>query len=392
MPMTRLVRYVLALTDIVTLCWAGAHAQGAGAGQKPPDPAAKPAAQAPAKDAQAKPAEAPKAPELTEDQKAFNAIAEEKDAQKRLPLYEKFIIDYPKSMAVSMARGEIQRANMAALKTAGTKYQDYMKSEIDTAKKSPNPTQLASAYSRFAGELLGANVMLAEAEEFARQAVSLLDEQKYIDFTKKTAQDRIDAFNKQAASPTPPAATPPSGGGFSFRSVNGAPTIVPMAPRPQTGPPRPPTAPQMPTDESLRSNFNSMRATNLATLGQVLMKREKTAEGEKVLRQAFDAKPASYTLATIARLLAESAKKSGNEAAQLEYLTVLALSGRITADEQKDFEATYRKSHNGSTDGLEDMLDARYAKDNPMFEVKPANRKAVAGQRAVLAEDFTGAG
>jgi hypothetical protein len=76
----------------------------------------------------------------------------------------------------------------------------------------------------------------------------------------------------------------------------------------------------------------------------------------------------------------------------MEYLTVLALSGRITADEQKDFDAVYRKSHNGSLDGVEAMLDARYAKENPRFAVTPADRKAAPDQRAVLAENFTGSG
>jgi len=94
----------------------------------------------------------------------------------------------------------------------------------------------------------------------------------------------------------------------------------------------------------------------------------------------------------VARLLAESAKKAGNDAAQLDYLATVALSGRITAAEQKDFEAVYRKTHNGSVQGLEEMLDARYFRDNPRFTAAPANQKPVANPRAVLAEDFTGAG
>ena len=389
--MTRLARFLLILAASAALCRAGVLAQGAGAGQKPPDPATRPEAQTP-KGAQDTPAEAPRAPELTEDQKAFNAIAEEKDAQKRLPLYEKFITDYPKSMAVSMARNEIQRATLAALKTSGGKYQDHVKTELETAKKAEDPTRLASAYSRFATELLGANVMLAEAEEYARLSVSLLDEQKYIEYQKKMTQSRIDAFHKQAADPTPPATPPPASGGVSWRTVNGAPTIVPMAPRARSGPPRPPTAPQMPTDESLRSSFTSMRASNLATLGQLLMKRDKVAEGEKVLVQAYGLKPPTYTLATIARLLAESAKKAGDGKAQFDYLTALALSGRITAAEQKEFEEAYKASHNGSLAGLDAMLDQKFRAENTSFTVTPANRKVAPNQRVVLAENFTGAG
>ena len=135
-----------------------------------------------------------------------------------------------------------------------------------------------------------------------------------------------------------------------------------------------------------------MRASNLATLGRILVKRDKTAEGEKLLKEAYAAKPPASTLATIARVLAESAKKSGDGTAQMEYLTVLALGGQITADEQKDFEALYRKSHNGTLDGLEATLDARYARENPKFPVTPAARKRTPNQRAVLAENFTGSG
>ena len=124
------------------------------------------------------------------------------------------------------------------------------------------------------------------------------------------------------------------------------------------------------------------------------MKRGKTVEGEKALAEAYAAKPASSTMAAIARVLAESAKKAGNDALQLEYLSVLALSGRITADETKDFEAAYRKSHNGSLDGLEAMLDERYRRDHVRFAVTPFVRKAPAKAtgKTVLAEIFPGAG
>ncbi len=150
----------------------------------------------------------------------------------------------------------------------------------------------------------------------------------------------------------------------------------------------------MPTDEEMRASLKSERATALATLGQILMRRGKAEEGEKALAEAYAAKPASYTMATIARVLAESAKKAGNDALQLEYLTVLALSGRITAGETKDFEAAYRKAHNGSLDGLDTMLDERYRRDHVRFAVTPFTRKppAKATGRTVLAEVFPGAG
>jgi predicted Zn-dependent protease len=150
----------------------------------------------------------------------------------------------------------------------------------------------------------------------------------------------------------------------------------------------------MPTEEEMRASLRTERASAQATLGQILMKRGKADEGEKLLAEAFAARPPASAMATIARTLAESAKKAGNEAAQLEYLTVLALSGRITADETKDFEAAYRKTHNGSLDGLEAMLDERYRRDHTRFAVTPYARKAGAKAtgRAVLAEVFPGAG
>ena len=395
--MIRFVRFMLMVVALVGLCRTGIQAQGAGAGQKPPDAQTRPDAQAQAKDTQAKPADA-KTPELTTAQKAFNAIAEEKDAQKRIPLYEKFIEDNPKEgMLVSLARSEIQRSTLATLKSSSAKYLDIVKKEIDSAKSGTSPTQLPSTYSRFASTLLTAGVLLDEAENFARQSVSLLDEQKYIESQKEMDRRAAESFAKRATNPTPAPATPPPTGatGISIRTVNGAPTVQPMPPRPaaaSTPTPRPPTPPRARTDEELRSSFKSMRAANLATLGRVLMKRSKTAEGEKVLKEAYAAKPPAATMAAIAKVLAESAKKAGDTTAQFEYLTVLALSGRITADEQKDFEALYRKSHNDSLGGLEAMLDGRYARENPRFAVTPANRKPARNQRAVLAENFTGSG
>jgi len=150
----------------------------------------------------------------------------------------------------------------------------------------------------------------------------------------------------------------------------------------------------MPTDEEMRASLRSERATALATFGQILLKRGKAEEGVKALREAYAAKPAPYTMAGIARALLESAKKAGNDSDQLEYLTVLALSGRGTADELKEFEAVYRKSHGGSSDGMNTMLDERWRRDNVRFAVTPFTRTppAKSNGRVVLAEVFPGSG
>jgi hypothetical protein len=217
--------------------------------------------------------------------------------------------------------------------------------------------------------------------------------------TTAPAGAKPDATTAGAATTAPAGAKPdaaPSQPSYRFSMKDGvmqASLAPPAPPRPAT-PPRPPTPPKMPTDDEMRASFKSERAAALATLGQILVKRGKTEEGEKALVEAYAARPASSTMASIARVLAESAKKAGNEALQLEYLTVLALSGRITADETKEFEAAYRKTHSGSLDGLDAMLDERYRRDHVRFAVEPFVRKppAKATGKTVLAEIFPGAG
>jgi hypothetical protein len=150
----------------------------------------------------------------------------------------------------------------------------------------------------------------------------------------------------------------------------------------------------MPTDEAMRTSLKSERASAQATLGQILMNRGKADEGLKVLKEAYAAKPASSTMAGIARSLYEAAKNAGNDNDQLEYLSALALSGRGTADEFKALDEVYKKTHNGSADGMEAMLDARWRRDRVRFGVtpytRPANTKPTG--RTVLAEVFPGAG
>ncbi len=373
--MRRFVQTVAAVVVLVALFGVGILAQSEAPGQQPPDP-----------QATAKPEQ-----ELPADWKAFNDIAAEKDVLKRAEAYEKFVKDYPQSELVSMAKSQIQSLLLSVLKTSSAKYRVIITSQLDTAKAG-NPATLSSAYARVASSLLGAGILLDEAEDYARQALSLMDEKQYVKYRLEAAQQSAEAFAKRAANPDA-APAEPSRPGMTISTVNGAPVVRVAPPRPApTTPPRARAAPRIPTQDELRASFKSERTSNLATLGQILMKRNKTAEGEKVLKEVYKAKPAASTRIAVARLLAASAKKAGNDSAQLDYLATVALSGRITAAEQKDFEAVYSKMHHGSLTGLEEMLDARYIRENPRFTAAPANRKPVANPRAVLAEDFTGAG
>jgi hypothetical protein len=373
---------------ILAVSIAGARAQGTVAGQKPPD----------AKPAQATAADTAKE-EMPTDFTAFNDAGKEKDPLKRIEAYEKFIVAHPNSRLVATARSQIQSTLLATLKTTQAKYLDVMQQQIETAKKSPSASTLSSTYSRLASGLLNAGAMLDQAEEYARSALSSMDEAKYIQERKEAAARVAESFAKRAAAPPADAAvapSPASSGGFSISMVDGVPFAKPAAPRPATQaaarPSTPPTAPRVPTDDEIRTSFRAEKASVQATLGQVLLKRGKTAEGEAMLKEAYAARPASAMMATIARALAGSAKKAGDEKGQLEYLSALALSGRINKEEQQDFEAAYRKTHNGSLDGLEAMLDERYLRTAPKLEVKPSTRAVKPTDRAVLAEMFTGAG
>jgi hypothetical protein len=409
-----------------------------GAAQKPPD--AKPAPPA-ATDAR-KPAEP--AQDLPADAKAFNAAAGEKNPLKRVEALEKFVADNPKAspMLLSTAKSQIASSALAAFKDSRSKYLALAETEVADAKKRADGMPLYSVYGNLASRLFSAGIFSEEAEDYARKGLAAMDERTYMNTRKQQYERSLAAFEKMTASaagakpesasagnapalstdvpgtpvaaapPTPaeaapatpaaaataaaPASAAPPAPNYRFATKDGvmqASLAPPAPPRPAT-PPRPPARPKMATEDEMRASLKAERATALATLGQILMKRGKAEEGEKALAEAYAAKPASYTMASIARVLAESARKAGNEPLQLEYLTVLALSGRITAGETKDFEAAYRKAHNGSLDGLDTMLDERYRRDHVRFAVTPFTRKppAKATGRAVLAEVFPGAG
>jgi len=396
--MPRRLRIASLTLALVAAAASWTRAQG-GAGQKPPDP--RPAAAA-AGDTQ-KPAEP--AQELPADAKAFNAAAGEKNPLKRVEALEKFIADNPKAspMLLSTAKSQITSSALAAFKDSRAKYLALAEKDIADAAKRTDTMPVYSTYNRLASALVTAGIFSEEAEDYARKGLAAMDERTYMESRKQQYERSLATFEKMtaAALATPSAAATPSPAAPpapNYRlgmkdGVMQASLAPPAPPRPAT-PPRPPVRPKMPTDEEMRASLKSERATALATLGQILMKRGKTEEGEKVLAEAYAAKPASSTMASIARVLAESAKKAGNETLQLEYLTVLALSGRITAGETKDFEAAYRKTHNGSLDGLDAMLDERYRREHVRFAVTPfaPTPPAKPTGRAVLAEVFPGAG
>jgi tetratricopeptide (TPR) repeat protein len=288
--------------------------------------------------------------ELPPELKAYQEAVKISDPDKKIEALKKVITDNPKSSIVDMAENQI-------LSTLIKRATDTLKAVQDQAKKMSDADVPGgrSTSGPIASALLNANLMLGDAETYAKKAVdNYSDEATFIAAQKKTFAERQAEAQKKD------------------------PTAKPMT---------------MPDDATLASGFKTMRQTALVTLAQVYDKRGKAPEAEKAFKDAYTLAPRGSSAATAALKLAEYAKKAGRTSEQFEYLTVVALTGRLTASDRTDFEGLYKQAHNGSLDGLEDMLDARYAKENPPnVHVKPYVATKDRTKRVVLAEVFTGSG
>ncbi len=340
---------------LLLLVWFAAPPLTASQGPTTPQAATKPAnadQKAPAKDAPAQAAAKPAEPtrETPPELKAYQEATKIGDADKKIEALRKVIADYPKTSVVDMAESQI-------LSTLVRRASDTLKSIQDQAKKMSEGDAPGgrSASGQVASALLNANLLLDDAEAYAKKAVDAYSsESVYVAAQKKSfAERQAEAAKKD-------------------------PTAKPLTP---------------PDDAALASSFKAMRQSSLVTLAQVYDKRGKAAEAEKTFKEAYTFSPKGNSAATAAAKLAEYAKKAGRSSEQFEYLTVVALAGRLTAADRTEYENLYKQSHNGSLDGLEDMLDARYAKENPPnVHVKPYVKTKDRTKRVVLAEVFTGAG
>jgi tetratricopeptide (TPR) repeat protein len=141
-------------------------------------------------------------------------------------------------------------------------------------------------------------------------------------------------------------------------------------------------------DEAKRTR--QVRAPHLVNLGRLYLKRGKTREAEKALKEALAANP---LLTDAAIGLAEVAEKKKDDKLALEYLTSAFLTGRTKPAGREKFYDMYRKTHNGTLNGLAETLDVRYRKDFPspvtVEHYKPSPART---ERTVLAEVFTGSG
>lgn len=366
--MKRLLTVSASAIVVLTLGWGGAvlAGQSAGpgqkavaadqqAGQKPPEqkqtgqkpPDTKPAGQKPTEAKPATPAPPP-APEQTPEQKAFSEASRIADLDKRIEALRTFMTDFPKSRMIENAENAILSALIRKTTDDVKKVQEQAKKFSGMAGESAR----GNANSSVASMLLNGNILLDEAETYAQKGLAATaDEKAYIDAQKKTFDERMAERRKQD---------------------------------PKFEPGNPP---------DYAATYKSMRQTMRLTLAQVFDKRGKLPEAEKAFKEVYQAQTKGAAAATAAVRLADFAKKAGRDQEQVEYLTVVALSGRLTKDTRADFETAYKKTHGGSVDGLEEMLDQRYEKESPNpVKVTPYVAGKTRTDRVVLAEIFTGAG
>jgi hypothetical protein len=304
------------------------------------------------------------------DIKAILEAGKIQDPAKRAAALEKALNESQSKMMTTLATG-LQGLLSGALTSAlsgGSAGQDVIvalagvvkddnKRLLDAANRVINaapPNSRAQVYNSVADKFMTAGVLLDEAEDFANKSIAGFDEKKHLETAKKQYADMMALMAKMGSTSSVP---PP------------------------------------PTDETILKDLRAQKAISQTTLGEIYMKKGRTADAEKIFKEIYAAKPSAHSIGMAAGYLADIAKKAGRDAEVVDYLSAADANGTMTAERRKDLEASYKALHNGSIDGLDAMLDARYLKDNPNHvRVQPYTRAAARSDRVVLAELFTGAG
>jgi thiol-disulfide isomerase/thioredoxin len=315
--------------------------------------------------------------------KALNEASAIKEIDSKIAAIRRVIADFPKTPQVDQGNLLLFDALIKKGDTAGA--QAHAKAVVAAADELARPRILRD----LAGTLLRDDVLLEDAESYAKSAVASLDQTRYVEARKKEAASRAALASRPAESAGDPAASatsaPAAGSSTPAASGSAAPPAGTIVATPSGGAPS--------SDEAYLVRFKGEKQSALSMLGQVYAKRGKTADAETALRDCYLLDKGTPAAATAALKLAEYAKAAGRDQEQLDYLERVALAGRLTPEASAELHAVYRKIHDGSLDGLEESLDARYEKDGPKPpEAKPYERAKDRTDRVVLAEIFTGSG
>lgn len=321
----------------VSLWFAGAIAQTnpqpnppAAGTQSKPD-AAKPAD---AKPAAAKPA-TPKRPEMPADMKAFTAVSTIKDPAKKIEALEKWKKDFPDSQMRSVADTAILNTMLSQKPPDAP----HIRAFADATYRGAEPKNRGSVAREIATSYLNHDLFLKDAGRYARKSLDSLRLSDYLD-------QQLASYAKRKQKP--------------------------------------------PSSEELKKRFDENRAGSVAVLGRIEVKLGHTAKGQKMLEDVYATFPKTLN---VGATLGELAAKAGDDSKAMEYLIPARLSGRLEKSANEALEATYRKMHGGSLDGLEAMLDTEYRKRFPnplqLAAYQPTEKRS---DRVVLAEVFTGSG
>ena len=300
--------------------------------------------------AQTTPPEAkPAVRETPPDQKAYAEAGKITDPEKKIAAYEKLKMDFPGGAYAAMADSQIFSTLVQKMpeqqgrirKAAKAMFAESVAKDKAASKGNTFATTAMRSVTaaRIAEELAAADLLLKDAESYARKGVEAMQESVW------TAERRESYARRKQ---------------------------------------------KIPSQEELAKSFAEARAGRVATLGRVEMKLGRTAMGQKLLEEAYAVTPSNVT---VAAALGEIAAKAGDDAKAMQYLIPARLSGHASPTANKAFEEVYKKSHNGNLDGLEAMLDTEYRKrfPNPVHveTYKPGEKRS---DRMVLAEVFTGSG
>ncbi len=335
------------LVTSLTFLWASVRPSA-----RPQDPQARVPAQNQAAEAQPK-ADNAAPPEVT----ALNEALKLADLGRRYTALQKVMDDYPKTEAANVARTQMSRqlwSNLTAERSA-----------VEHLAKQLANSNSPSDCNQFAGALLRVDLFLEQAEAVAKRGLAI-DEATFLATTKETRKSGgapLVAIAKDGAI------------AYSVGSDSG----------------RGGRTPREISDADLREQFKSYHAALLGTLGQVYAKRDKTAEATATLKEAYAAGLTSASKRAVASALADLTEKTGDARSEVEYRASAYVLGGSSTTAREKLEAAYKKTHNGSTEALEALLDETYRNATKPLEVKPYVRPATKTPRLVLAELFTGA-
>ena len=287
------------------------------------------------------------------DRDAFNKALQVKDLAAGITAIEKYVSDFPDSdtayFAVARGMRNISDADGADTTRLAGFVRALEKTMDDAgAKGAARPYQRADVYYNMALRLVNRGVLVDDAVRLAGKSVPLLSQD---DFMAKA----LAMHNERQAS-------------LGARTPGRTPDPFPRA-------------------ES-EERWTGIRANHLSVLGRALLLQGHTADAEARLRESYALAPVMETALALSTL-SETAGKL-NDA--LDLAVAAQLTGRMTAPEFARLHAIYRKTHNGSLDGLDVLLDTTYlAKHvNPIVTTKYTPTPARTN-RTVLAELFTGA-